>query len=188
MMVLNLDNAIYRLVNQELTNPWLDTIMFYFSDKYFWIPFYLIVIALLIKSYGKKSSVLIVCLILSAVLSDRFTSGVMKPYFNRTRPCHVAELHPRIIEGVHCSDTGSMASSHAANHFAVAVFMIMLYGWSKKSNTIFWLSWAAAVSYSRVYLGVHYPSDVLVGAIVGSFIGWLCYNLYLKSLNQLKWV
>jgi undecaprenyl-diphosphatase len=186
-MMLNLDQSLYHLINQTLTNSVLDVVMFYFSEKYFWIPFYIIVIALLIKSYGKKSTVLIFFLVLSAVLSDRFTSGLMKPFFNRTRPCHVTELTPRIIEGVHCSDTGSMASSHASNHFAVAIFMIMLYGWSKTSNTLFWLLWAGSVAYSRIYLGVHYPSDVLVGAIVGVLLGLLCFKMYSISIKKLKW-
>ena len=111
----------------------------------------------------------------------------MKPYFGRLRPCHEHTLSPRIPEGVTCSDTGSMASSHAANHFAFAVFMVLLHGLKKRSNTIFWLSWATVIAYSRVYNGVHYPTDVIVGAMVGALFGFLSFKWYNWSLSKLKW-
>lgn len=187
-MIANIDQSLYHLINQSWTNPVLDFVMIYFSNKFFWIPFYVLVIAFMIRTFGKKTSVIVLFLGLSVLLSDRITSGLMKPMFNRVRPCHEAQLTPRLIDGVHCSDTGSMASSHAANHFAIAIFMVLLYSREKKANLWFWFLWAASVAYSRVYLGVHYPSDVLVGALVGLLMGYICFKLQAWVLNRLKWV
>jgi undecaprenyl-diphosphatase len=186
-MINSFDAELYKLINQTLTNGVLDFLMVKFSDKYFWIPFYCILIWLISKQFGKKTLLILLFVGLSVLLSDRFTSGVMKPEFDRVRPCHEASLTPRQIEGVYCSNTGSMASSHAANHFAIAVFMIFLFGAGKVTNTIFWLIWASAVAYSRVYCGVHYPTDVIVGGAIGAVLGRFCYYLYLKSLKKVKW-
>jgi len=181
------DVYFYQLINQDLSSPVLDFLMVKFSDKFFWIPFYCVIIWMLSRQYKQKTLLILLCLGLSVLASDRITSGVMKPYFERVRPCHEAALKPRLPEGIYCSDTGSMASSHAANHFAVAVFMLLLYGLSRKGNVAFWLIWASAVAYSRVYCGVHYPTDVLVGALTGAAMGAATYWIYLKSESRIQW-
>lgn len=184
-MTLNIDTALYKLINQQLTAEWLDFLMVKFSDKFFWIPFYCIVIFFMSKSHGKKTIILILFWGLSILFADRLTSGLMKPWIKRERPCHVAELSPRVIDP--CNNTGSMPSSHAANHFAIALLMIGFYGFKKDKNSLFWLLWAAAIAYSRVYCGVHYPSDVLVGGIIGAAIGLACYYGYQLTIKKLKW-
>jgi undecaprenyl-diphosphatase len=79
-----------------------------------------------------------------------------------------------------------MPSSHAANHFAIAVFFILLYGFKNLKNTVFWFTWAFLIAFSRIYNGVHYPSDVIVGALLGSFIGFIFYKLYIFSSQRLS--
>jgi len=181
------DTYFYQLINQRLSADWLDVIMVRFSDKIFWTPLYALCIYFMAKEFGKKAVLILLFLFVAVAASDRLTSGFMKPHFGRLRPCHEVSLTPRIPEGVTCSETGSMASSHAANHFAFAVFMVLLYGLKKRSNTIFWLSWATVIAYSRVYNGVHYPSDVIFGGIIGALLGFLCFQLYKWLLIKLKW-
>ena len=181
------DIYFYHLINQTLSAEWLDVIMVRFSDKLFWTPLYALCIYFMVKEFGKKTWLILLFLLIAVAASDRFTSGFMKPYFGRVRPCHELALTPRIPEGVSCSETGSMASSHAANHFAFAVFMVFLYGIKKRSSAIFWLSWASVIAYSRVYNGVHYPSDVLIGGFIGALFGFLCFKFYKFSLLKLKW-
>ncbi len=179
------DSFFYHLINQVLTNSVLDYLMVKFSDKFFWIPLYILMIILIVKKYGKLSLLIIFCLGLTVLLADRITSGWIKPMIKRERPCHVAALHPRVLDP--CNDTGSMPSSHAANHFGIGVFFILLYGFKRKKLVIFWLAWAIAIAYSRVYCGVHYPTDVIVGGTIGAIIGWSCFKLYELSKKQLRW-
>ena len=181
------DAYFYQLINQKLCADWLDLVMLRFSDKLFWTPLYALCIYFMVKEFGKKTWLILLFLLISVAASDRFTSGFMKPYFARVRPCHELSLTPRIPEGVSCSETGSMASSHAANHFAFAIFMVLLYGFKKRSNTIFWLLWASVIGYSRVYNGVHYPTDVIVGGLIGAALAFLSFQLYKWSLIKLKW-
>ncbi|MES2617048.1 MAG: phosphatase PAP2 family protein [Bacteroidota bacterium] len=182
------DTYLYRLINQTLSASWLDPIMFYFSDKLFWIPLYCVVIWFIIKNFKKKTLLILICFGIIVVAADRITSGILKPAFKRERPCHIAELTPRSVEGVYCSDTGSMPSSHAANHFAIAIFIVLLYGFKNRRLVLFWIGWATVIAYSRVYLGVHYPTDVLVGAAIGSIIGVLVFIGYRKLENKIKWL
>lgn len=186
-MINTFDKTLYKLANQTLSAEWLDPVMYYFSHKYFWIPLYCIVMVFIIQTFRKKAIVAILALAIVVVAADRISSGVMKPYFKRTRPCHEMELTPRQVSNVFCSDTGSMPSSHAANHFGVAMFMVLLFGYSRKS-ALFWFVWAAAIAYSRVYLGVHYPTDVMAGAVLGIAIGWLLYKIYHITVTKIKWL
>jgi undecaprenyl-diphosphatase len=181
------DTFLYHLINQRLTSGWMDFLMVNASDKLTWIPLYMVMIWMLIKKFGKKTLLILLFMIVAVFIADRFTSGVLKPGIGRVRPCHEAFLTPRLPEGVYCSDTGGMASSHAANHFAVALMMILLYGVGQKAHTAFWLFWAALISYSRVYCGVHYPTDVLVGALIGILVAYLCFWGYKKTIRKLKW-
>ncbi len=183
-MILNIDIQLYQLINQSYHSDWLDFLMVKFSDKYFWIPMYCLVIFFITREFKKKSLIIILCLFAAAGVSDSFTSKIIKPLIKRERPCHQMALKPVVL--ANCSDTGSMPSSHAANHFAVAVFMVLLYGIKKRKNMLFWLMWAFLVGLSRIYNGVHFPSDVLVGAIIGVLIGILFYKIHIWLLLKFK--
>lgn len=183
--MLKIDQYFYKLINQGTHTEWLDWLMIKFSDKFFWIPLYVIIVFFIVKYFNKNAIIALFFLGLSVVLSDRITSGILKPMIKRERPCHVVELSPRVIDP--CHDTGSMPSSHAANHFAISIFLILLFIKRKKYIMYLLFSWAFLVAYSRVYCGVHYPSDVLVGGAIGALLGWACFYAYSFIERKIKW-
>ena len=175
-----LDRSLFLLLN-GLHHDSVDQIMIWLSDKFIWIPFYVLLIGLIVRKHEFKSLLLVIpALILLVVLSDQISVHLFKNGFERLRPCHDAGLQQLIHLVGNCGGQFGFVSSHAANTFALASFLIYV----MKSKSIFYIMiiWAFAVSYSRIYLGVHYPGDVLVGAVVGWLIGYLVWTLA-KSAN-----
>jgi undecaprenyl-diphosphatase len=157
-------------------NPFWDKVMYWVSYRFTWVPLYLILIGLIVWIEKRNSWKNIIYLILSVGLADKITSGLMKPYFERLRPCN----NPAIKNVLHlvgdCGGQYGFASSHAANSFALAMGFWLLYK-SQNSYIFILFFWAALVAYSRVYNGVHYPTDILVGALVGVVISWVGFIL-----------
>ncbi|VXD10455.1 phosphatase PAP2 family protein [Marinoscillum sp. 108] len=169
--VLELDEKIFLTLN-GLGSPYLDTFMIWMSDKYLWIPLYLYLIFRLYQQEGKKLLWPLITLIVVIICTDQTTAGFMKPYFERLRPCKDPALEDLIVIIGECRGKFGFASGHAANSFGLAAFFYF------KERSLFskgLLLWAAIVSYSRVYLGVHYPADILVGMLVGVFWAYVLY-------------
>jgi len=167
-------------------NDWLDEVMFLISIDKIWIPFYLIIIIFLFKIFNWKKALLIVtCLVCVVALSDRISSGFFKPTFKRYRPTHEHAIMEKIytVHDYRGGDYGFI-SSHAANTFGLAMFLFLTL--HKKFKNIRWLFlWAGVVSYSRIYLGVHYPLDILTGALLGVLLALIFYQIYLKCVQNI---
>jgi undecaprenyl-diphosphatase len=179
--IQNLDENLFLCLNQ-LNAEWLDPIMLTLTGRWIWIPFYMLLLYFLIKEFKKESIGYILGLALVILLADQFTSGFMKPYFERLRPCNDPRWDDLIFNYAGCGGKFGFASSHAANTFALAAYLNLVAG--NKIPGYKWLFlWAGIVSYTRIYLGVHYPMDILVGALVGLASGWIIWMLvmYLKS-------
>jgi len=183
--IATLDTEIFFLLN-GLHAPWLDQVMFYATKTVTWIPLYGLLIYLIIKNFGNRSWIPLLCVVGCIFFTDRITSGVMKPYFERFRPTH----EPMVKEKVHTVNgykggKFGFASSHAANAFGVALFSFLLL-----HNNYRWMSllfiWAIAFGYTRIYLGVHYPGDIAVGSAIGLFFGWLMYRLNNYILHKIE--
>lgn len=170
--VLELDRDLLLHLN-GFHAPWLDPIMMWVTATEAWIPLYLFLIFLIIRSYRKDSWIILLGVALTILIADQFTSQLMKPYFARLRPSHDPVLQGlvHIVDGYRGGMYG-FASGHAANTFGVAFFC-----WSALRAHYRWIwlifLWAAAMTYSRIYLGVHYPGDILVGMVVGILVAMI---------------
>jgi len=171
-----------------LNAPWLDPIMAWITGKKEWFPCYALLIGWIFWKYKWKQGLLILVFIaITIALADRFASGFCKPFFERLRPCHEPSLATvvHIVNGK-CGGKFGFISSHAANTFGVAMFFFLL--GRKDAKWLRWLFlWAAVVSYSRVYVGVHYPADILVGGLTGILWGWLSFRGYRWCWGKLGW-
>jgi len=181
--LIALDKQLFLTLNHWRAD-WMDPIMLFLSAKEVWIPLYVGIIGLIIYQYRKKAILLVLALILSVVAADQITSGFMKPYFERYRPCHEPSLAKEVLTPGKCGGKYGYASSHAANTFAVAVFMFLLFENKRKFMSLL-IVWAALVSYSRIYLGVHYPLDILTGSLVGLFCSYWIFKLAEFSASRL---
>lgn len=177
-----LDTSLFLFLN-GLHTPFWDGIMAGVSGKLIWLPLYLFILYLLYRRYGYKTLVLLFFIVLLISLSDQLSVKAFKDVFQRLRPCHEPSL-AGLVHTVNnkCGGSWGFVSSHASNSFAVALFSLLLI--RDKRFTMGILFWAFWVSYSRVYLGVHYPGDILGGALLGTFVGWLVYRAYAFSDRQ----
>lgn len=178
--ILSYDESLFFLINDHLQNGVLDAIMPWWRDKKTWFPLYLIILLFSVIKFRWKGLILVLAIGLSTGLSDLVSSKLMKPGFERVRPCNDAELKDQVRLIVGCGKAYSFTSSHAANHFAIATCIALtlglLYPWLRWP---FYL-WAASISFGQVYVGVHYPSDVLVGGLIGWIIGNVVAKIYLR--------
>ena len=175
--IKEIDTQLFLYLNSK-HNSFFDVVMFWASHKYFWIPLYAFFLFLSYKHFGKKVLLVGAAAILLIVLADQISVHAFKNVFQRYRPCHNLE----ICEQVHLNDgKGGMygfVSSHAANTFALAMFLSLLFKNKIKYFGIAVFLWATFVSYSRIYNGVHYPSDIVLGAVLGMGIGITVYKIY----------
>lgn len=170
-------------------SPFWDKVMIVATHRFTWIPLYLILIAyILIEKSSelqslKAKAIRLIYVIASVGLADRFTSGFMKPYFQRLRPCHDPTIENVLHLVGNCGGQFGFASSHASNSFALALCFYLIY---RKQNHFIWtiFVWAALVSYSRVYVGVHFPTDIFAGAIVGVLIAYILHFFVSKIYTK----
>jgi undecaprenyl-diphosphatase len=151
--------------------------MYLISSDWFWIPLYFLIIYLIINKFKKKAVLPILFIILAIVASDQI-SGVIKKGVKRPRPTHNIEIAHRVhTVNQYTGGAYGFVSSHASNTFCLALFIVLLLSLSFRTSVVFVL-WASLVSYSRVYLGVHYPSDIVAGAFLGAFLGIIAYLIH----------
>lgn len=174
-----LDQELFLQLNGFHTD-WMDPIMAAISDKYTWIPLYAILLILIIKQFRKSTWLPVLIIVVIIVVSDQLSVHLFKNVFQRLRPCQAPELEGLVhtINGK-CGGQFGFISSHASNTFALATFIIgILHKHTAKILIWIMVIWAFLNAYSRVYLGVHYPGDVLVGALFGSSVSFIFLKVY----------
>lgn len=180
----NLDTQLFIFLN-GINSPFWDIVMQWISGSKSWIPMYLIIIAYIVYKFRWKAIITLVFIALVVTLADQISVKAFKEVFERLRPCHNQELQDIVhLVKNKCGGKYGFVSSHAANTFGVAFFLSLFF--KNRNFSIFIFVWASIVSYSRIYLGVHYPFDVLGGSILGAVIGYLVYLLHNFTLQKLS--
>lgn len=176
-MMQNIDRYWYALVQKygwdlgDAIIPWL-------RNPYFWAPVYLFLLVWMWTRYGKTGLWWCVFFLCCFIVADFTSASILKPLFHRLRPCRDPLVSMWFRELVPCGGGFSFPSSHATNHFALSIFISFTLG-RRYPGIIFWaLSWAVVVAFAQLYVGVHYPSDVLFGALLGSGIGFGLSRLF----------
>jgi len=175
-----LDLLIFYLFNHTISIGVLDHFFSFITNVRYWFPVYIVALLYLTIKGGRKGRIATVLVLLLVATTDQLGAKVIKELFQRLRPCNAL---PDVLTPLGCTGTFSFPSNHALNNFAVAFFFSMLYPKAK------WYLYTAAslIAISRVYLGLHYPSDILGGAILGIGFGYLFSLLYFqteKFLNE----
>ena len=174
-MLERLDQQLFLFLN-SFNSPFWDQVMSIISGTITWIPLYLAILIALGFKYKRKFFVLILIIIIAVTLSDQ-VSVLIKNGVHRLRPCHEPALDGLVhLVKAYCGGKYGFVSSHASNSFMVATFSLLMIRRKWFSYSI--IIWALIVGYSRIYLGVHYPGDVICGSLLGILVGWGVYKLY----------
>ena len=181
-----IDNEFFLLLNGAVHTPFLDHFMMLFTGRFIWGPMYAVILAILFWHFKRgQALVWIVGIILAVALTDQLCATVIRPWVGRLRPSNLENPISGLVYIVNGYRGGSYGfpSCHAANTAALASFLYMLI--RRTRFRIFIISWAILSALSRLYLGVHYPGDLLVGAVIGTAIGLGCFRLSRASVSRI---
>ena len=174
----NIDSNLFLFLN-GLRADWLDPIMVAITQMWLWLPIYLLLIYWAVKQYGKHCWWVFLTLCVVVLCSDQLSAHVCKPLFHRLRPCFNVDLQDFIYLPLGTAGGRfGFVSSHATNTFAVAAFLTPALSNNRPWAGITLYLWAFITSYSRIYMGFHYPGDILFGALLGILIGWIIWKIF----------
>lgn len=178
------DSDIFLFFNNGLRSPFADRLMMLFTGRFVWIPMYVAVLLVFARSGScRNMAVLTVALVAAVAVTDQTCATFIRPMVERMRPSNLSNplsAYAMVVDGYRGGAYG-FPSCHAANSFALAVFLVLAV--RRRAFSFFIVGWAFLNSYSRLYLGVHYPGDLLVGALIGSASGWMCYAFASRLLH-----
>lgn len=181
--LLNIDRYLLLSLNGSDSLFW-DGCMLVYTSMAVWVPLAIVLLCVLLKNNNIKDFFLLVVLIaILATLTDQISSGFCKPFFERWRPTN-DPLLMYAVDVVNETKAGKygFTSSHAANSFGIATFISLLI--RNRSLSVSLMIWAAMNAFTRIYIGVHYPGDILGGTVIGVVVGWLIYRLYVYIQNH----
>lgn len=180
---LHLDYQLMLLVNREMVHPLLDILALFLRESIFHLPLYAFIILVAFQVFEKKVLWWTIGAIALIAFSDIVSSQLIKTYFARPRPCRDPFMAGQIrFLARYCGANGSFTSSHAVNHFAFASFVVSTMKDASRWFNLLFL-WAFSIAYAQVYVGVHYPSDVVVGAFLGIVFGRVGAQITRQALS-----
>lgn len=182
---ISIDKALFRFINSQTANPFFDAVMPWIRNPPIWAPLYLFLILFILINFPKKGYGLLLMAIATVALTDSISSHVLKVQVGRLRPCNdpsIAATARLLLD--YRPQNGSFTSSHAANHFGLVFFLFFTLKklWGKWLLPLF--AWAFLICYAQVYVGVHFPGDVVGGAVLGALIAWLTSKLFHKIWGE----
>ncbi|HCL84670.1 MAG TPA: hypothetical protein DIC22_11885 [Chitinophagaceae bacterium] len=183
--LLQFDHWLFHKMNQVWINPFLDQVFPFVRQQEFWYPFYLFLLVFALYNFRRKGGWWALSLIMTAIISDLFSSSLIKMIIFRYRPCRNPDMMDQVRVLVnYCPQSSSFTSSHATNHFAAAWFIFITLNQTGSWRWLLFL-WAFMISYAQVYVGVHYPLDITGGAVMGSVIGYGMSVFFRKQFGTL---
>lgn len=179
-----IDSDLFLLLN-GLHAEGMDRIMVLVTDMWIWLPLYALWVYWVVKQYGRRCWWVFFAIVVVVLCSDQLASHVCKPLFHRLRPCYNVDFQDLIHlpKGMAGGRYG-FVSSHAANTFAILVFLTPVLAKYRPWAAITLFMWAVVSSYSRIYIGYHYPGDILAGAVLGAMIGIIIWRLFRRFSEQ----
>ena len=182
-----IDSDLFLFLN-GLHADWMDGVMVLITQMWVWLPLYLLLIYWTVKQYGKRCWWIFLAVALVVLCSDQLSAHVCKPLFQRLRPCYNTDLQGLIHlpKGMAGGQYG-FVSSHAANTFAIAAFLTAALRKNYKWMGIALYLWAFISSYSRIYIGYHYPGDILCGAVLGILVGLTLWKVFQLLVVKKIW-
>lgn len=185
--ISSIDSDLFLFLNGLHTN-WLDKVMIAITQMWVWAPLYLLLIYWTVKQYGKRCWWIFLTIGIVVLCSDQLSAHVCKPLFQRLRPCYNPDFQDLIYlpKGMAGGRYG-FVSSHAANTFAVAAFLTAALRKNRNWIGFVLYFWAFISSYSRIYLGFHYPGDILCGALLGILIGLILWKVFQLIVVRKVW-
>ncbi len=189
--ILDWDHTLWYYLNTKWHNPFLDYVVPFLRNQWFWAPLYLFLALFMPVKFNRKGLIWCLIFIITFILSDQISAHFLKPIFHRLRPCNNPYLYGIVRTLVPCGSGFSFPSSHASNHFSLGIFCAVTLGKLARWVTPVAVLWALLVSFAQVYVGVHYPLDVTCGALLGTIIGIITgtfFNHYLSlpALSEIK--
>ncbi len=184
-ILIDIDKYMLLALNGSDSIFW-DGCMKIYTTIAIWIPLLLLLMYILIKNNSFKDFLLLVLVIAAVVgCTDLISSGICKPFFERWRPTYDPEIMylVDVVDEIRGGKYG-FTSSHAANSFGIATFLLLLV--KNRALTVSMIIWAVMNAFTRIYLGVHYPGDIIAGTLIGVIVGWGVYRLYRYIMTRQK--
>ena len=185
LLLKNIDYAIFHFINQTISNNAFDVVIPLLREAKNWIPLYIFLAIYLIRKYKFEAVKYALYIVIAFALADSISYHILKPWFCRLRPCYSLTLHVRLVLG-HCGGNWSFPSSHASNHMAIAMSIVLANIFTKKWVNYIWIFWALIIGFAQIYVGVHYPSDIVAGFILGIIIASFNFKIILPILNKIQ--
>lgn len=180
------DTWLFLKINTQWTNGFFDNVFPWWREANAWVPLYLFLVVFAFLNFKQKAWAWILFIIVTLTLTDQISAHLLKNLFERIRPCRDEALLSQVRLIVNnCSGGYSFPSSHATNHFGFAIFLFLTLGQVIKKWKWVFIAWAASICYGQVYVGVHYPVDVLCGAMLGCGLGYVTGWFYNKKIGML---